>query len=380
MATKGDCTVTAQSGYRFTPRGSSMEMLSVFMPIVGTLVFVPLLATYATKFHLVDLPDVRKRHFEAVPLVGGLAMFAAFLTTCGVGGTFADIHPAFFVGAAMMLTIGAADDRWNLPALPRFAMQALAIWLAVSLSGNVLSDLGQLVSPQMLALGAFAAPFTVFGILGVVNAVNLIDGADGLAGGIAFTALAWFFAAVALLQTDGAVPVRFSDPSNILLALMGAVLGFLCLNMRTPLRARAGVFMGDGGSLFIGFVLGWFAVATTSQFHPDHLSPVSALWILIVPLFDTVACMSRRILSGRSPMRPDRKHVHHLLEACGLSTGQAVSVLIVINALGGLVGVIGWRCGVPEYVLFAAIAGCFVAYVVVSTVAWNRIQKTAPTE
>jgi len=348
-----------------------MSMLTAFLlgaACVGVL--VPGLVRLAPALGLLDKPDVRKLHVGLVPLVGGLAMFLAFLLVTAMSGSAPALHRAFYLGALMMLTIGVVDDRRPLPSVPRFLLQGLTLWLVVHYTGNVLADVGMLVSPTVLELGPWAVPFTVFGFLGVVNAVNLVDGADGLAGGVAFTALLSFLAVLLLMNgAAGHASLRVA-----MAGLAGAVAGFLAFNLRTPWRRRAAIFMGDGGSLFLGFVLGWFAIYLCSPLAgPDHLAPVSAVWILIVPLIDTVSCMLRRALSLRSPMSADRQHLHHLLQAWGLSPAQTVALMIALNGLGGAVGVAVWWYQVPEYWAFAATLALLALYMAVAAVSWRRI-------
>jgi UDP-GlcNAc:undecaprenyl-phosphate/decaprenyl-phosphate GlcNAc-1-phosphate transferase len=354
-----------------------MQSLSVLLPCAFGAALIPLLSKLAFAMDWLDHPDARKAHEGAVPLVGGVAVSAAFVLGLAVLGRWNDLPPAFFHGAAMMLLIGMVDDRRPLPSLPRFALQALAIWIAFAAGGNVLADVGRLTGTALWNLGWWSMPLTVFGVLGVVNAINMSDGADGLAGGIAVSSLACFFAAFQFLRLDGALPATTADPSVAVLVLIGALLGFLVFNLRTPWRARASVFLGDSGSLAIGFALGWFAVAAAGQPGSRDLSPVAALWILIVPLFDTISCMIRRTLQGRSPMSADRQHAHHLLQALGLSMATTVWVLIGLNALGGIIGLTAWRLGVPDRWMFAAITALFVAYTVGSILGWKRLMRAS---
>ncbi|HVL55206.1 MAG TPA: MraY family glycosyltransferase, partial [Burkholderiaceae bacterium] len=348
-----------------------MQLASLSLSFLLVIVLVPLLAHYAPRLRLMDVPDARKQHHGPVPLVGGIAILAAFTIATLALDLHSSVSTGFLAGLLMLMLLGLTDDLRPLPSLPRFAMQAFAIWVAVTASGNLLTDVGQLVSPQVLWLGSWSVVLTVFGILGVVNATNMIDGVDGLAAGIGVTALAWFVVVFALIADSGAV--AGPSPLIALYALIGALLGFLVYNLRTPWRARASVFLGDAGSLALGFALGWFAVAAASLPHGHRLSPVAALWILIVPLFDTVSCMLRRAASGRSPMSADRHHAHHLLQALGQRPAAAAATLIGINAAGGAVGVIGWRFGVPDYWMFAAIAVLFAIYTVASVTAWHRL-------
>lgn len=356
-------------------------MTTTFSFILGMAwvgVLIPLLMRVAPRLGLLDKPDARKQHVGLVPLVGGLGMYPAFLLAAAMCGAQPALPKPFYLGALMMLAIGVFDDRRPLPSVPRFLLQGLTLWLVVEYTGNVLADVGMLVSPQVLELGRWAVPFTVFGFLGVVNAVNLVDGADGLAGGVAFTALLSFLA-VLVLMDGSAGNAAHAQLRVAMTGLVGAVGGFLLFNLRTPWRKRAAVFMGDGGSLFLGFVLGWFAIYLCSPLAgQDHLAPVSAVWILIVPLVDTVSCMIRRVVSGRSPMSADRQHLHHLLQAWGLSPAQTVGLIIVLNALGGVVGVAVWRYQVPQYWAFAAALALLGVYMAVAMASWRRISGRRP--
>jgi UDP-GlcNAc:undecaprenyl-phosphate/decaprenyl-phosphate GlcNAc-1-phosphate transferase len=356
-----------------------MHTVSFLVPALLVLLFVPPLRWLAPALELVDLPDARKRHAGPVPLVGGLAMFAALALASVMLHLHEPMPRGFIVGATGIMLLGLADDRRALPVAPRVLVQLLAIWLALETSGNVLPDLGRLVGPNVVALGALALPVTMFVHLGVMNAVNLSDGADGLAGGLALGALFWFVVVFVLLGGDGPLAASSLDTIRMLLAVAGAVSGFLYFNMRAPWRARATVFMGDAGSLLLGFVLGWFGIRAASEIGAHGLAPVCALWILIVPVIDTVACMLRRVLQGHSPARPDRQHVHHLLQAYGLSPARAVAVLVAVNMLGGMIGVMGlyWRW--PDYWMFAAFVACFAAYVIGAMLSWSHMQVRRPT-
>jgi UDP-GlcNAc:undecaprenyl-phosphate GlcNAc-1-phosphate transferase len=344
------------------------------LPMLAAMFLVVVLRDHAHKFDLLDHPNQRKVHKGSVPLVGGLAMTITFALGAVLLGYGHALPWGFFVAAAVLVALGLHDDRRPLPAIPRFAVQTLAISASLYASDLYLHELGNLFGFGLVTLGVWAVPFTVFGILGVTNAVNLSDGADGLAGGLAFTALFWFGIVYAVAAKEGGLPAGVPDLLPALLALAGAVCGFLAFNLRAPWRERAAVFMGDGGSLFLGFVLGWFAVVCVVGLGPKGLKPVSALWILIVPLFDTVSCMVRRVLQGRSPMSADRRHVHHLLRKMGLPVVGAVPVLLAANMLGGFVGVTGWRLGWPDHWMFWSYAALFVAYTVFALSSWRVIE------
>jgi UDP-GlcNAc:undecaprenyl-phosphate GlcNAc-1-phosphate transferase len=146
------------------------------------------------------------------------------------------------------------------------------------------------------------------------------------------------------------------------------------LNARVPGRKNALVFLGDAGALFIGFVLAWYAVKLSSP-QIRVVTPAAVLWLLALPLFDTIAVMSRRILNKRSPFSADRTHIHHLLIDAGLSIEKIVPILFVfasfLAGFGVLASVI---LGVPEYVLFGGFVLVFLLYVIATTclIATNR--------
>src|SRR5690606_18145447 len=133
-------------------------------------------------------------------------------------------------------------------------------------------------------------------------------------------------------------------------------------NLRTPWRARAAIFMGDGGSMMLGFVLGWLAVRTPNAFGDAGLAPVVALWILAVPLADTMSCMLRRVAHGATPMSPDHRHLHHLLPAAGLSIRRSVAIILAAALVLGGTGILGWRMGVSDWMMFWAWVVLFVTY------------------
>lgn len=355
-----------------------MLLSPLFVALCIAMVAVPLLMRAARRTGLVDLPDARKQHHGAVPLVGGVAIFTAASLALFVSGAWSRIPAGFVAAAAVILLVGLLDDARDLNAIVRFVAQAAAIAFAVVDAGHVLPDLGRLLGgSQPLTLGGGATLVTVFGIVGIVNAMNLVDGVDGLAGGIAATTLGWLIAAYALLEGSGAVAPRGHE-LPVLGAMFGGVAGFLFFNLRRRSRRRASVFLGDAGSLLLGFVLGWFAVGITAAPGDADMPPAAVLWLLWVPLYDTVGVMTRRLLAGRSPMAPDREHLHHLFQALGYTPRQTVNRLIAMNFVGGAVGVLGWQAGVPDAILFGVFLLGFAVYLGALGWVWRRLKAPLP--
>jgi UDP-GlcNAc:undecaprenyl-phosphate GlcNAc-1-phosphate transferase len=203
----------------------------------------------------------------------------------------------------------------------------------------------------------------------VINAMNMIDGADGLAGGISLIVLLIFF--------------EFSHGGNganstFLILLSYAIAGFMLFNMRAPWRPRAAVFLGDSGSMMLGFVLAWYAVDLASV--RNVFTPITAVWILAVPLMDTVCLMIRRMLKGGSPFAPDREHLHHVLQRMGFSHGETVMIVWLLALLLASIGVGGWWLGVSEYVMFYGFMALFVLYFVGMVHAWRLMRSIRPSE
>jgi UDP-GlcNAc:undecaprenyl-phosphate GlcNAc-1-phosphate transferase len=319
--------------------------------LASTTLLILLLRPIAVKTGLVDIPNERKSHQIPTPLVGGLAIFAglvmAFLLTMADGEA---LHMreilSFFGGGLLLVTVGVIDDFIELSPLARFAAQIVAALLMIFGAGVVLTDLGGMtLSGRLLTMGVFAVPFTVFATLGVINALNMCDGLDGLSGSLSLVSLTGLFLAAWL----------WGDVADVIvLPLLGsAVVGFLLFNLRLPGRERASIFMGDAGSMFLGFALTWYAVSL-SQGESRVISPAAALWFLMLPIFDTVTMMLRRILRGRSPFSPDREHLHHVFLLAGYTVNETVGLMAAIAGVGVLIGLASVHWQLPELLVAGA--------------------------
>ena len=291
----------------------------------------PLVRFLALRLGLLDHAlTSRKVHGRPIPRLGGVALVLAFyaplvgllVTDSSVGQMFyADRGRALglFAGGIAMAALGVWDDLRGTGARTKFAVQFGVAALMYALGFRI----EQIASPfgEPIPLGWFSVPFTLLWIAGVVNAMNLIDGLDGLAGGVAFIAVGTTF--VIALQHGEPLMILFTA------ALGGAVLGFLFYNFNP-----ASIFMGDTGSMFLGFVLATSAIRThqKSATAVAMLVPIVALGL---PIGDTLLSMTRRALRGAPLFHSDRGHIHHRLLALGLSHRQTVLVLYGVCALLG---------------------------------------------
>lgn len=316
------------------------------------------------RWGLVDKPDWRKRHGRAVPLIGGIAIFASFVLVAGPMTGLSQSGLVFLACGSILVLIGALDDYFDYPPWARFAVQ-IAAALGMAVAGVALYDLGTILpNGELLVLGALAIPLTVFATVGLINAFNMIDGVDGLAGSLSLVALA---ALIVLAAVAGQ-----GESLQRLLTLSGCVAAFLVYNLRTPMRRAATAFLGDSGSMFLGFALAWFLI-NLSQGDARILPPAAALWLVAIPLMDTLYCMLRRLANGHSPFAPDRRHLHHLLLAVGFSVRRAVTLLSGVAAALAAVGVAGALAGWPQFVMVAGFVAMFTAYCLTLTLLWRQL-------
>lgn len=335
---------------------NSTPLLALLLGFGLTLGLIRLLIPRAGRYGLVDSPGAgRKDHVVNTPTVGGLAIVLGLALTALLTQFAGQVHPAFWAGLVLIALTGTLDDLFDLQPTIKFAAQISAALLMVYWGGLVLLTLGDLVSDTPLMLGRFAVPLSVFAVIGVVNAINLCDGADGLGGGLVFIALFW-------MAVMGASSARV-DTLPLSLALLGCVAAFLVFNMRSPWRHRAAVFLGDAGSLSLGFALAWLSV-DAAQPQGQLFAPVTAIWLVAIPISDTIVCMSRRLAHGRNPFHADRTHLHHILIDLGLPVGRAVALIHLVAFVLAAAGVAGWALGVREHVMFYSAMAVFALYIV----------------
>ena len=331
-----------------------MIELSHALAFGATAIAVLALHRAAPTFGLIDQPGGRRLHSQPVPLVGGLAIAFGLLLAFGWRGSLAPAPPALLWAALLILAGGVVDDRYEISARLKLLIQIVAASALAEFGGVLLFHVGALFSPAVQGLGiALVVPFTVLGMVGVMNAMNMIDGADGLAGGIALGALFWFGSAAWL--------AGMAAHASWIALVAAALAAYWLYNAWPPLARHYKIFLGDAGSLLTGLLLAWVAIELSMAPFPAF-KPVTAVWILAVPICDSVSLMLRRMLRRRSPFKPDREHLHHLLQDAGCTPGQAVALMLAISfAFGGL-ALLAEKSGVPEYVMFYLSMVIFVAY------------------
>jgi len=340
---------------------------SVLTAFSLTVFLLIILRPVAFHIGLIDQPGERKQHVGAVPLTGGIAMFMALCLAILTLDISISWLRAFFAGSLILIFTGILDDLHELSTSARFIAQIIATTIMAAAGGVILNDFGNLISNNFVAeTGWLAIPVTVFSAIGVINALNMLDGIDGLAGSIALVAVVGM-----------AIVSYFAGELNTLyiLGLLSAVLiAFLIFNLRCDEDRCSLVFMGDSGSMFLGFVLSWFLISL-SQGDDRAMAPVTALWLFAVPLNETLTMMIRRVRHGRSPFSADREHLHHMMELAGFS--KHVSLVIIVSAavLFAAIGLLGHYLQISEPVMFYSFLFIFAAYLVSIRWFWVMLRR-----
>ena len=298
-------------------------ILTYVMAFVLTLIFIPPVIFMVKRLKLFDRPNARKEHTVPTPTFGGISIFAGMMVSLLFWFNFYN-HPSivtFFLSMVLLFGVGIMDDLKDLAARYKLVIEAgLASLLAVS--GIRITSFGGLFGITELHIVAQYL-ITVITIVGITNAFNLIDGIDGLAGGLGFMSLVTLGIFLTISKDLNYAMIAF--------ALAGALLGFLYFNFN-PAR----IFMGDTGSLILGFVIAVLCVQLMkiNAIHPSPVVPniyVFTLGIVMIPVFDTLRVFGTRIWKGRSPFSADKTHIHHLITNKSFTHGFAARVICIFH-------------------------------------------------
>ena len=307
---------------------------------------IPSIIHVARVKHLMDEPNDRGSHVERTPTLGGVAIFAGVLFSLVLWTPFEVFGDLQYILCAFVILflIGVKDDLDPMSPWKKLIGQLLAATILVFKANVLMTGLHGVFGigglPELISI-----PLSIFTILVIINAFNLIDGINGLSGSIAVlisvTLGVWFYANDRM------------DLTILALSMAGATIAFLKYNF-TPAR----IFMGDTGSLFLGTVSAILIITfielqgtMTEGRWLFQSAPAVAIGILILPLFDTLRVFTIRLLRGRSPFKPDRNHLHHLLIDFGYSHMQATGILVLVNL--GFMGLVVWldRLGTVPLIL-----------------------------
>ena len=299
-------------------------LTSFIVSFVFVCIATPVLIKIGLKFGFVDQVNQRKIHRGAIPRIGGigislgtlLPIFLLFYVHSGVPVATTESIFLFFIGGLGISLVGLFDDIRGINAKIKFLFQ-IVIAVVATMHGALITSLP--MPWGRLELGFFGYILTVFWIIGIINAFNLIDGMDGLSSGITlFSSLT-----IAML----AIVNGFLPTALVALALAGAVTGFLIYNFNP-----AKIFMGDSGSMFIGYILAVLSLRSQSKAHAvvSILVPIIAMGL---PILDTTLAFMRRLLRHQSIFSADKQHIHHFLLSLGFNQRKTVLIMYAISII-----------------------------------------------
>lgn len=324
-----------------------------FFVFVSSLTALFLLRKLAKKVGLVDQPNSRKLHSGAIPLVGGVAL-------CVTIAQYFYYNPHLFPSSGLyvlcictLTLVGVLDDKFDVHYRVRFLIQGGLSILVIVYAGLDLYTLGNLFGYGTVKLGMLGYIVTVLAVIGAINAFNMVDGIDGLLG----------ILSIITFSSLSIILYNYERPSlaYAVFIIVIAIIPYIMFNLGAFGKRRK-VFMGDAGSMLIGFTVVWFLLLASQTGAKSPLRPVTALWFIAVPLMDMTAIIIRRLKRGVSPFRPDREHLHHIFQKFGFNSVQTLILISAIAIVFSAIGIVGELSQVPEYIMFWLFMVTFVLY------------------
>lgn len=324
-------------------------VLTFFVAMAFALVFTPVAIKIAPKIGAIDIPkDNRRMHTKAMPRFGGMAIYIGTVASMLIFLPYSTSLMGVIAGGTLMFLVGIVDDLKGMPAKVKLGFQILCAVILfqfsvrISFISNPFGD-GYYYFPWFVSL-----LITVIWIVGITNTINLIDGLDGLAAGVSFIA-SLSIAYAAFIHDPTEVEICLS-----LLAIAGSAAGFLPYNFNP-----AKIFMGDGGSLFLGFMLAGLSVMSPMK-STTMVATVVPVLVLGLPIFDTAFAILRRLINKRPIMEADKGHLHHRIMAAGLGQRRTVLTLYGISGVMGVAAIMMSRDLFIESALLVVIAATFI--------------------
>lgn len=339
------------------------EHINLYLSAVVTgFAAILLLYPLSVRFGLVDIPRGRKQHQGAIPLIGGIATYCALAVSLSLFG-FSTIQPHYFlICTGIIMLLGVFDDYLDLSVKLRLAVQTLiGLGMIYSLELH-LATLGNVFGLGQVELGVLGIPITLIAVIAAINAFNMTDGIDGLAGMLSIVS----FVSIAIFMSLWGQP----HYAVLSMAIALALLPYLLFNLNVFTGKK--IFMGDAGSMLIGLSVIWLLIVGT-QSESASFRPVTALWIIAIPLMDMIAIMVRRIRKGQSPFKADREHLHHISLRLGLNSRESLMLITALACIFACIGIIGEYLLIPEPFMLLLFLMAFAGYLYLLHNIWRII-------
>ncbi|MDC0586479.1 hypothetical protein OAP06_01885 [Gammaproteobacteria bacterium] len=321
--------------------GPLISFQSLLLSTIGLITIMLLFSNIAKRVNLVDVSDnKRKDHVGAIPLVGGIGLFISFIYGAFVFGV--NSFYLYILGSLLpIMIVGVFDGIQEITVKPviRIIAQIISSWIIIIATDIYIKDLGDIFGLGSLYIGQFGIPFTIFSVVGICNAFNMIDGKDGLLGSIAIIIMS----SLLLLLYFNNIIYQWAQ------VVVLSTLVYLAFNLNLFGQKRK-IFLGDHGSTGMGHIIAWSLIYLSQE--TDYITPVSALWFVLLPLTDAILTFVRRIKSSHSVFNADRLHFHHKLSDLGFSDKVILSVFSLITLISSLFAVVSNIFNLREYSLF----------------------------
>ncbi|MCH9813186.1 MAG: undecaprenyl/decaprenyl-phosphate alpha-N-acetylglucosaminyl 1-phosphate transferase [Epsilonproteobacteria bacterium] len=301
--------------------GSELNLIDLFLTLLLTMFLVSMVIKFSSKIGMLDIPNDRSSHVAPTPRGAGVAMFFGYMIVLTLFHTsfFID-YIGFFLALSLIFGIGVYDDNKGVSPKLKFIFIIAAALLIFFVNDFKIDTLGNWFGVELQIHWLLALPLTIFAIVGFTNALNLLDGLDGLAGSVSLI-IFLSFAYIGYVYEDNFI-------ATISIMMIVSLVAFLFFNWNP-----ASIFMGDSGSLVLGF-----AIASVAIKAIDYISVTSVLLLTALPIVDTLVVMTRRMQRGLSPFNPDKTHIHHKMLTWRGSVDHSVMILMVIQIVFSFIG------------------------------------------
>lgn len=335
----------------------SKIVLIIVIPFVFVAIITPFICELALQIGAVDMPRERHIHTKPTPRLGGLGIFLGFLLGYMLFGTHSSQMNSILIGSFIIILTGIVDDIVELKPSVKFGGQLVAATI-IAVYGNIL--LKEISAFGIyLDFGIMAYPFTIFFILGCINCINLIDGLDGLSGGISSI----YFLTIGIIAT---MQNKFGLEFVLSFVMLGSTLGFLVHNFNP-----AKIFAGDSGSMFMGFMIS--VIALLGFKNVTLTSFIVPLFVLAIPILDTIFAIIRRTIKGESIAKADKFHIHHQLLNKKFSVRQTVCIIYLVDLLFAIASIIYvLKDRYLGYIIYGVLLSIVVVFVLNTSVIYKK--------
>ena len=277
------------------------------------------LKSISFRLNLIDKPNFRKKHLGNIPLIGGLVIYFNILIFSFFIETSNNMNTILLTSFILIL-LGALDDAVELGVVFRLVAQLICCLIVIG-SGLIINNVGDYMYLPKIDIGFLSILFTVFCVIGLTNSFNFIDGADGLCSGLSLISILTFLSISFLDQTF----IYLIDFDYFILISITLIL-FFFFNITNFIK----IFLGDSGSMFLGFFISWVLIMISQSENPV-IHPILTIWCVTLPVFDITSVVIRRLLRKINPFKPDRRHIHHILIEMGFSNITTTFIILILS-------------------------------------------------